>query len=119
MKAEKYILTRGAHLHHGDQDTTDRRQAIDEHKNDQLKQQQEGKGQWKKELSSNSEAAVCFAWTEKPLLLELKLPTPLLCRNLRTVSSCLSSVERISMLIPGGLAYRILGQSGSRRDSQG
>ncbi|KAL8865460.1 MAG: hypothetical protein Q9174_006872, partial [Haloplaca sp. 1 TL-2023] len=36
----------------------DRKAKIDEHKHDQLDKQKEGKGHWKKELSSNSEAAV-------------------------------------------------------------
>ncbi|KAI4230828.1 MAG: hypothetical protein L6R40_007938 [Gallowayella cf. fulva] len=36
----------------------DRKAKIDEHKDDQLNKQKEGKGHWKKELSSNSEAAV-------------------------------------------------------------
>lgn len=38
----------------------DRKAKIDEHKDDQLNKQKEGKGHWKKELSSNSEAAVCL-----------------------------------------------------------
>ena len=42
----------------GDQDTHARRQTIDHHKDHQMQQQKEGKGEWKKELSSNSEAAV-------------------------------------------------------------
>ena len=36
----------------------ERKADIDHHKNDQLKKQEEGKGHWKKELSSNSESAV-------------------------------------------------------------
>ncbi|KAI4272355.1 MAG: hypothetical protein LQ337_005355 [Flavoplaca oasis] len=36
----------------------DRKAKIDHHKDDQLNKQKEGKGQWKKELSSNSEAAI-------------------------------------------------------------
>lgn len=39
-------------------DHDDRKSKIDEHKHDQLNKQKEGKGHWKKELSSNSEAAV-------------------------------------------------------------
>ncbi|KAL9629136.1 MAG: hypothetical protein Q9164_007006 [Protoblastenia rupestris] len=35
-----------------------RKKAIDEHKNDQLDKQKEGKGHWKRELSSNSESAI-------------------------------------------------------------
>ena len=31
----------------------------EEHKQDQLKKQKEGKGHWKPELASNSEEAVC------------------------------------------------------------
>ncbi|KAL8824790.1 MAG: hypothetical protein Q9170_008041 [Blastenia crenularia] len=41
-------------------DHDDRKAKIDEHKHDQLNKQKEGKGHWKRELSSNSEAAVCL-----------------------------------------------------------
>ncbi|KAL9027660.1 MAG: hypothetical protein Q9196_003848, partial [Gyalolechia fulgens] len=41
-------------------DSEDRKAAIDHHKNDQLNKQKDGKGHWKKELSSNSEAAVSY-----------------------------------------------------------
>lgn len=37
----------------------DRKAKIDHHKQDQLNKQKEGKGHWKGELGSNSEAAVC------------------------------------------------------------
>ena len=37
-----------------------RKKAIDDHKHDQLAKQKDGKGHWKRELSSNSESAVCF-----------------------------------------------------------
>ena len=43
-----------------DQDAETRKAKIDEHKDDQLKKQKEGKGHWKGELGSNSEAAVGF-----------------------------------------------------------
>ncbi|KAL8805372.1 MAG: hypothetical protein Q9223_005252 [Gallowayella weberi] len=36
----------------------ERKAKIDHHKDDQLSKQKEGKGHWKKELSSNSEAAI-------------------------------------------------------------
>ena len=39
-------------------DDDHRKKIIDEHKDDQLDKQKEGKNHWKKELSSNSEAAV-------------------------------------------------------------
>ena len=39
-----------------------RKKAIDEHKDDQLNKQKEGKGHWKGELSSNSESAVCLPY---------------------------------------------------------
>lgn len=39
-------------------DDQDRKAKIDEHKHDQLRKQEEGKGHWKKELASNSESAV-------------------------------------------------------------
>ncbi|KAI4165478.1 MAG: hypothetical protein LQ342_000888 [Letrouitia transgressa] len=42
---------------HSEHDPDDRKAKIDHHKEDQLKRQQEGQGRWKKELSSNSEAA--------------------------------------------------------------
>lgn len=42
----------------GGQDDDARKEAIDEHKHDQLNKQKEGKGHWKGELSSNSESAV-------------------------------------------------------------
>ena len=32
----------------------------EQHKQEQLKEQEEGKGKWKRELSSDSEGAVCF-----------------------------------------------------------
>lgn len=43
---------------HSEHDPEDRKAAIDHHKDDQLNKQKEGKGHWKKELSSNSEAAL-------------------------------------------------------------
>ncbi|CAL8578373.1 hypothetical protein XPA_004162 [Xanthoria parietina] len=43
---------------HSEHDHEDRKAAIDAHKEDQLNKQKEGKGHWKKELSSNSEAAI-------------------------------------------------------------
>ncbi|KAL8924568.1 MAG: hypothetical protein Q9172_002602 [Xanthocarpia lactea] len=42
----------------GSDNHDDRKAKIDHHKEDQLRKQKEGKGHWKKELSSNSEAAV-------------------------------------------------------------
>ncbi|MCJ1453121.1 hypothetical protein MMC28_003466 [Mycoblastus sanguinarius] len=36
----------------------DRKGKIDDHKNDQLQKQKEGKGHWKSELGSNSESAI-------------------------------------------------------------
>ncbi|KAI4116895.1 MAG: hypothetical protein LQ345_002755 [Seirophora villosa] len=39
-------------------DPDERKAKIDHHKDDQIRKQQEGKGHWKGELSSNSEAAV-------------------------------------------------------------
>ena len=39
-------------------DSEERNAEIEHHKNDQLNKQKEGKGHWKRELSSNSEAAV-------------------------------------------------------------
>ncbi|KAL9596768.1 MAG: hypothetical protein Q9219_005593 [cf. Caloplaca sp. 3 TL-2023] len=39
-------------------DHDDRKAKIDHHKHDQLHKQKEGKGHWKTELSSNSEAAI-------------------------------------------------------------
>ncbi|CAF9928153.1 MAG: hypothetical protein HETSPECPRED_006756 [Heterodermia speciosa] len=36
----------------------ERKADIDNHKNDQLKKQEEGKGHWKRELGSNSESAI-------------------------------------------------------------
>ncbi|KAI4170093.1 MAG: hypothetical protein LQ343_005234 [Gyalolechia ehrenbergii] len=41
-------------------DSEDRKAAIDHHKHDQLNKQKDDKGHWKKELSSNSEAAVSY-----------------------------------------------------------
>ncbi|KAI4283210.1 MAG: hypothetical protein L6R35_005237 [Caloplaca aegaea] len=43
---------------HSEHDSDDRKAKIDHHKDDQLTKQKEGKGHWKSELSSNSEAAV-------------------------------------------------------------
>ncbi|KAL8713030.1 MAG: hypothetical protein Q9220_002890 [cf. Caloplaca sp. 1 TL-2023] len=43
---------------HSEHDHEDRKAKIDEHKDDQLQKQKDGKGHWKKELSSNSESAV-------------------------------------------------------------
>lgn len=43
-----------------DVDAEERKATIDHHKEDQLNKQKEGKGHWKRELGSNSEAAVCF-----------------------------------------------------------
>lgn len=42
----------------------ERKADIDHHKNDQLKKQEEGKNDWKKELSSNSESAVSEVLSE-------------------------------------------------------
>ncbi|KAL8732953.1 MAG: hypothetical protein Q9181_003759 [Wetmoreana brouardii] len=42
---------------HSEHDHDDRKAKIDHHKDDQLNKQKEGKGHWKPELSSNSEAA--------------------------------------------------------------
>ncbi|KAL8726587.1 MAG: hypothetical protein Q9166_006622 [cf. Caloplaca sp. 2 TL-2023] len=39
-------------------DHDDRKAKIDHHKDDQLNKQKEGRGHWKQELSSNSEAAI-------------------------------------------------------------
>lgn len=52
------MLTTGLCFYPTD-DHDDRKAAIDHHKEDQLNKQKEGKGHWKQELSSNSEAAVC------------------------------------------------------------
>ena len=41
-----------------DTDIDDLHKEIDHHKNDQLQKQKEGKGHWKAELASQSEAAV-------------------------------------------------------------
>lgn len=41
-----------------DQGGEGRKAVIDAHKDDQINKQKEGKGHWKRELSSNSEAAV-------------------------------------------------------------
>ncbi|KAL6719258.1 hypothetical protein ACLMJK_003495 [Lecanora helva] len=35
-----------------------RKKAIDEHKDDQMEKQKQGKGHWKRELGSNSESAI-------------------------------------------------------------
>lgn len=43
---------------HSRHESEDRSGEIDHHKNDQLQKQKEGKGHWKQELSSNSEAAI-------------------------------------------------------------
>ena len=39
----------------------DHKAEIDRHKEELLRKQKDGKGEWKGELSSNSEAAVCFS----------------------------------------------------------
>ena len=39
----------------------DHKAEIDGHKEELLRNQKDGKGEWKGELSSNSEAAVCFS----------------------------------------------------------
>lgn len=40
----------------------DHKAEIDQHKEELLRNQKDGKGKWKGELSSNSEAAVCFSF---------------------------------------------------------
>ncbi|KAM0797059.1 hypothetical protein BDR22DRAFT_965664 [Usnea florida] len=44
--------------HGGHQDVEERKAKIEHHKEDQLGKQREGKGHWKRELGSNSEAAI-------------------------------------------------------------
>ncbi|KAL9622583.1 MAG: hypothetical protein Q9160_003080 [Pyrenula sp. 1 TL-2023] len=41
-----------------DKDHPDREKHIDSHKHDSLNKQKDGKGEWKRELSSNSEQAI-------------------------------------------------------------
>jgi hypothetical protein len=41
-------------------DEGNRREEIEGHKNDQLNKQKDGRGEWKGELGSNSENAVCL-----------------------------------------------------------
>lgn len=41
----------------------DHKAEIDQHKEELLRNQKDGKGEWKGELSSNSEAAVCFSFS--------------------------------------------------------
>ena len=53
------LITAKANITLGGQDTDDRKAKIDHHKDDQLAKQKDGKGHWKRELSSNSESAVC------------------------------------------------------------
>ena len=48
-----------------------RHEEIDYHKHDQLRKQKDGKGHWVKELSSNSEAAVCPFFPPLPSFLVL------------------------------------------------
>ena len=43
-------------------DRDDIHEEIEHHKNDQLEKQKNGKGEWKRELASNSEAAVCIGY---------------------------------------------------------
>ncbi|MCJ1465045.1 hypothetical protein MMC07_003660 [Pseudocyphellaria aurata] len=43
---------------HSRHESEDRSGEIERHKNDQLQKQKDGKGHWKQELSSNSEAAL-------------------------------------------------------------
>lgn len=40
----------------------DHKAEIGQHKEELLRNQKDGKGEWKAELSSNSEAAVCFSF---------------------------------------------------------
>ncbi|KAK4696283.1 hypothetical protein P7C71_g1605, partial [Lecanoromycetidae sp. Uapishka_2] len=47
-----------AALSESDHNDGERKEMIDHHKDDQLNKQKDGKGHWKKELSSNSESAV-------------------------------------------------------------
>ncbi|KAL8845883.1 MAG: hypothetical protein Q9221_008989 [Calogaya cf. arnoldii] len=53
--SRRAALSESDHSEHGDED---RKAKIDHHKHDQLNKQKDGKGHWKKELSSNSEAAI-------------------------------------------------------------
>lgn len=45
-----------------DDSVEDHKAEIDQHKEELLRNQKDGKGEWKGELSSNSEAAVCFSF---------------------------------------------------------
>lgn len=45
-----------------DDSVKDQKAEIDQHKEELLRNQKDGKGKWKGELSSNSEAAVCFSF---------------------------------------------------------
>ena len=54
-------------LKFADQDVDERKAKIEHHKEDQLGKQREGKGHWKRELGSNSEAAVCVPFLFKSL----------------------------------------------------
>lgn len=45
-----------------DDSAEDHKAEIDHHKEELLRNQKDGKGKWKGELSSNSEAAVCFSF---------------------------------------------------------
>jgi hypothetical protein len=54
-------------------DDDDVQKEIEGHKNDLLQKQKEGKGHWKKELASSSEAAVRGPAFDFPLLLLLLL----------------------------------------------
>ena len=53
---------------YGGIDDEHRKKIIDEHKDDQLDKQKEGKNHYKEELGSNSEAAVCTELTENTAL---------------------------------------------------
>lgn len=48
--------------HPTDDSAEDHKAEIDQHKEELLRNQKDGKGKWKGELSSNSEAAVCFSF---------------------------------------------------------
>jgi len=54
VTSTKAALSESDHSKHDGE----RKKVIDEHKDDQLQKQKEGKGHWKKELSSNSESAI-------------------------------------------------------------
>lgn len=57
----------------------DHKAEIDQHKQELLQNQKDGKGKWKGELSSNSEAAVCFFFLFLPFFWALHLAVNRLC----------------------------------------